>query len=69
MATEREENHENIEMEYVSEKKIEPEFEYQPPEVITWFLVGKTFDYFSFCLFLGWMLFSIITVMMAISVF
>ena len=64
---EKEEDLETIEMEYISEKKIQPEVVYQPPDVITWYLVGKTFDYFAFCLFLGWMLFSTITVLMSIS--
>ena len=34
---------------------------------ISWFLVGRTLDYFFFCLFLGWILFSLITTLMAIS--
>ena len=39
-----------------------------PNDDITWYLVGRTLDYFFFCLFLGWILFSLTTTLMALTI-
>lgn len=57
----------NMELEDAGSQKFNLDMVDDQKHAVTWYLVGRTADYFFFCMFLAWILFSLITVLMAIS--